>query len=71
MDELAEKYKGQIIIYKVDTDQERELAQFFGIRSIPTMYYCPSQGDPQMSQGALDKETYEKVINEVLLQNKQ
>jgi thioredoxin len=71
MDELAEKYKGQITIYKVDTDQERELAQFFGIRSIPTMYYCPTKGDPQMSQGALDKETYEKVINEVLLQNKQ
>lgn len=70
MDELAAKYKGQITIYKVDTDQERELAQFFGIRSIPTMYYCPAQGDPQMSQGALDKETYEKVINEVLLQNK-
>ena len=71
MDELAEKYKGQITIYKVDTDQERELAQFFGIRSIPTMLYCPSEGDPQMSQGALDKEAYEKVINEFLLPKKQ
>jgi len=70
MAELAEKYKGQITIYKINTDQERELAQFFGIRSIPTMYFCPSKGDPQMTQGAMDKETYEKIIAEVLLNKK-
>ncbi len=67
MDELAEKYKGQITIYKINTDQERELAQFFGIRSIPTMYFCPATGDPQMAQGAMSKETYEQAIKEVLL----
>lgn len=70
MAELAEKYKGQIIIYKVNTDQEKELAQFFGIRSIPTMFFCPSSGEPQMTQGALPKETYEKIVTEVLLQKK-
>lgn len=67
MDELAEKYKGQIVIYKINTDKERELAQFFGIRSIPTMLFCPASADPQMTQGAMDKATYEKIINEVLL----
>ncbi|MFZ4547111.1 MAG: thioredoxin [Bacteroidales bacterium] len=67
MSELAEKYKGQITIYKVNTDQERELAQFFNIRSIPTMFFCPAKGDPQLTQGALAKEEYEKLINEFLL----
>jgi thioredoxin len=67
MEELAEKYKGQITIYKINTDQERELAQFFSIRSIPTMFFCPSSGDPQLTQGALSKEEYEKLINGVLL----
>jgi thioredoxin len=70
MAEMAEKYKGQIVVYKVNTDQERELAQFFGIRSIPTLFFCPAKGDPQMTQGALDKETYEKIITEVLLNKK-
>jgi thioredoxin len=70
MAELAEKYKGQITVYKINTDQERELAQFFGIQSIPTMYFCPATGDPQMAQGALPKETYEKVITDFLLQKK-
>ena len=67
MTELSEKYKGEIVIYKVDTDVERELAQFFGIRSIPTVFFCPKEGEPQMAQGALPKETYEKVITEVLI----
>ncbi len=67
MAELAEKYKGEIIIYKVNTDQERELAQFFEIRSIPTVFFCPPTGEPQMTQGALPKETFEKVITDVLL----
>jgi thioredoxin len=67
MAELSEKYKGDIVIYKVNTDQERELAQFFGIRSIPTVFFCPANGDPQMAQGAMAKEAYEKAITEVLL----
>lgn len=70
MAELAEKYKGQITIYKINTDEERELAQLFGIRSIPTMYFCPADGRPQMTQGAMDKATYEKIISEVLLNKK-
>jgi thioredoxin len=70
MAEFSEKYKGQITIYKVDVDKERELAQFFGIQSIPTVFFCPAEGEPQMAQGALPKETYEKVITEVLLKKK-
>jgi len=67
MDELAAKYAGQIDIYKVNTDQERELSQVFGIRSIPSMLFCPNEGKPQMTQGALPKETYEEVIQNFLL----
>ena len=67
MTELAGKYSGQISIYKINVDEERELAQFFGIQSIPTVLFCPMNGKPQMSQGALPKESFEKAINEVLL----
>ncbi len=70
MAELGEKYKGQVTIYKVNTDKEPELSQFFGIRSIPTVFFCPVNADPQMAQGALPKETYEKAITELLLQKK-
>ena len=70
MADLAQKYKGQIIVYKVNTDEEQELARFFGIRSIPTVLLCPMTGAPQMTQGALPAETFEKAVNEVLLGKK-
>jgi thioredoxin len=65
--ELAGKYKGELTVYKINVDEEKELAQFFGIQSIPTVLFCPVDGKPQMTQGALPKESFEKAINEVLL----
>jgi thioredoxin len=69
LEELAAQYEGQIHIYKIDTDQEQELAAAFSIRSIPTLLLIPMQGSPQMTQGAMSKAQLEKVINEVLLKN--
>ncbi len=67
MEELAKEYAGKIIIYKVDTEKERELAAAFGIRSIPTLLFCPMTGSPQVAQGALPKETLQGAIEDVLL----
>lgn len=67
MAQLAEEYKDQIVIYKVDTDKERELAQVFQIRSIPSILFIPAEGQPQMIMGALPKAEFEKMIKEVLL----
>jgi len=67
MEDLAKEYDGQIYIYKVDVDAEPEIASAFGIQSIPTLLFCPMTGTPQMSQGALPKEEFKKMITEVLL----
>ena len=68
MEELANEYDGQINIYKVDTDKEKELAgQVFGIRSIPSILYIPVEGQPMMYTGAYPKQHYIDLINENLL----
>ena len=67
LEDLAKEYDGQIYIYKVDTEAEQELAAAFGIRSIPTMLFCPMGEAPQMAQGALPKNELIKVIKDVLL----
>ena len=67
MDELAAEYGDKIDIYKIDTEQEQELAAAFGIRSIPTLLFVPMDGKPQMVQGAIGKADFEKIIQEVLL----
>lgn len=67
LEELAKEYEGKIHIYKIDTEAEQELAAAFGIRSIPSLLFCPKEGQPQMAMGALPKATMEKAIKEILL----
>jgi len=38
----------------------------FGIKSIPAILFIPKEGQPQMSNGALPKAEYEKMIKEIL-----
>jgi thioredoxin len=70
LEELSKEYDGKINIYKVDTEDQQELAGAFGIRSIPSLLFCPMGEQPQMAQGALPKESFKQVIEEVLLKNK-
>ena len=71
LEELAVEFEGKINIYKVNTEQEVELASAFGIRSIPSMLFCPAEGQPQMAVGALPKETLIQAINDVLLKKQE
>ena len=67
LDELSTEYKGKINIFKVNTEHEQELAAAFGIRSIPSILFVPKNDKPQMASGALPKETFKKVIHDVLI----
>ncbi len=71
MEELAAEYKGQVNIYKVDTQTEKELARVFQIRSIPAILFSPLDGKPMMQTGAYPKDMYVKVIEENLLKKKE
>lgn len=66
MEELAQEYDGKIYVYKIDTEAETELAQLFGIRSIPSILFIPMEGQPMMTQGALPKAEFKKLIDDVL-----
>jgi thioredoxin 1 len=67
LEELAKEYEGKIDIYKVDTEAEQELAAVFGIRSIPSILFCPMGEQPQMAAGAMPKQSFVQLINDVLL----
>ena len=67
LEELSNEYSDDIYIYKIDTEIEEELAAVFGIRSIPTMLFCPMDEKPQIASGALPKTELKKIINDVLL----
>ncbi len=67
LEELANEYKDDIYIYKIDTEAEQQLSAEFGIQSIPSLLFCPMDEAPQMAAGALPKATLKKAIHEVLL----
>ena len=70
LEELSKQYDGKVLIYKVDTDAEEELAAIFNIRSIPSLLFIPQEGQPMMQAGALPKHVFERVIEEHLLASK-
>jgi len=70
MEKLAKEYDGQIIIYKVNTDQNRELSGVFGIKSIPSILFIPKNGQPAMQPGAMSEEKYKSIFDEFVLGKK-
>ncbi len=66
LEELQKEYGDRLDIYKVDTEDQRELASMFGIQSIPSLLFVPVDAQPQMAMGALPKQTFEQAISEVL-----
>ena len=67
MEKLAEEYDGKLLVYKVNTDQERGLASAFQVKSIPMVLFIPMEGQPMMQVGALPEEGYRKVVTEQLI----
>ena len=79
MEKLAEEYDGKLLVYKVNVDQERELADAFQVKSIPMVLFIPvgdpsqtrgvqkESPQPMMQIGALTEEGYRKVVEEQLL----
>ncbi|MBT4575967.1 MAG: thioredoxin [Candidatus Cloacimonetes bacterium] len=66
LEDLAKEYEGKVDIYKIDTEDQQELAAAFGIRSIPSILFCPKDDKPQMSMGALPKDSFVTAIKDVL-----
>ena len=67
MEKLADEYDGKLLVYKVNTDQEKNLSAAFNVKSIPMVLFIPMEGQPMMQVGALPEEGYRKVVVEQLL----
>lgn len=67
LDEISKDYAGKVKVYKIDTEDQKELAAVFQVRSIPTFLYIPAEGQPQMDRGFKDKAAFERIISDVLL----
>ena len=67
MEKLAEEYEGRLVVYKINVDQEKELATAFQAKSIPMVLFIPLEGQPMKQVGAMSEESYRKIVEEHLL----
>jgi len=67
IEELSVEYNGKVNFYKVNTEEEQELAAVFGIQSIPSMLFIPKDRKPMMAVGALPKDTLKEAIEKELI----
>ena len=70
MEKLAKEYEGKIQIYKVNTDNNRELSGVFGIKSIPSILFIPKDGQPAMQAGAMQEDQYRQIFEDFVLGKK-
>ena len=62
--ELDTEYDG-IDFYKVNTEEQPELAAVFGVRSIPMLLFIPVGSEPRAAMGAMMKEGFKEAIKEI------
>lgn len=67
VEKIAEEYDGKVDVYKVDVDQQQELAAVFGVQSIPTLLFIPKDGTPTKNVGAMSYAQLKEAVNQVLL----
>lgn len=65
LEDVAQAYSGKVDVYKIDTEAQPELAQLFGIRSIPSLLFVPLQGEPAMNNGFIPREGFDRAISEL------
>ena len=61
----AKKYAGKIDVYKIDVDKEADLANIFGVKSIPMCLFIPMQGTPIQTVGDLTPDQIEETIKQI------
>lgn len=67
LEAVSDKYSGKVDVYKVNVDQEEELASLFNVRSIPTLVFIPLNGQLKITQGAVGQPQLEETISKFLL----
>jgi thioredoxin 1 len=66
VEELADEYEGKIKLFKVNVDDNPNIAAQYGIRAIPTLIFF--KGGQQMNQitGAVSKDSLKQALSELL-----
>ena len=66
IEEIKKEYKGKLTIIKINIDRNRQLAQYFRVVSIPSVFLIKDKRVVKNIMGVQPKEVYVAAINEIL-----
>lgn len=67
LSKLSKEYDGAADFYRVNVDEEHDLAFEFGIFHIPSVLFIPSEGEPMMQLGEIREDIAREMISSRLL----
>lgn len=66
IEELAREYEGKVKVGKLNVDESPQLAQKYGVMSIPTVVVFKEGKEIKKQIGFSGKEGYKKLIREII-----
>ena len=66
LDEIAKEYSGQVIVAKVNTDENPNWATQYGVRGIPTMLFIKGGEEIDRQVGAVPKQFITNKLDTIL-----
>jgi thioredoxin 1 len=66
IEELAQKYEGQVVIGKADVEEAVEVTAKFGVRNIPTVVFLKNGQVVDKVVGAAGKDVFESKVQALI-----
>jgi len=66
LEEIAKDFQGKLTVYKVNADEENDVAAAIGVQGLPSLLFIPVGEQPRLSVGALPKAAIRKLVKDVL-----
>lgn len=66
VDELANDYKGKVVVGKLDVDQNQETASKYGVMSIPTVIIFKDGKEVARKVGFAGRPMYENLLKQMV-----
>ncbi|MBP5317793.1 MAG: thioredoxin fold domain-containing protein [Paludibacteraceae bacterium] len=64
---LLKEYDGRLVVYKINVDEDRELAKLFRIQYLPTLYFIAKDGKTTFVQGFRTKDELRQIVESFLM----
>ena len=65
LQKVADRYADQLVVYKVNVDENPQLAARFGVQSIPMVLFVPLNDLPYKSLGDLPMDHIEGLLGKI------